>query len=173
MALRRAGWHVSGIDGSGPAAEQALALGAIDAIGLDPAAEVTFIATPVSAVPAAARQALEATPGVVTDVGSVKAPIVDAVGDRAEVLVDGGIRRGTHVLRALALGARAVLVGRPIYWALTLGGSEGVKAALFHLRDELSEAMLLAGAASLGELSRELLLGRGTGALRAGFPRAG
>jgi 4-hydroxymandelate oxidase len=83
--------------------------------------------------------------------------VVDAVGNRGEVLVDGGIRRGTHVLRALAMGARAVLVGRPLFWALALGGADGVAAALEHLRGELSEAMELAGCRSTAEISRELL----------------
>src|SRR5205085_2062308 len=52
-------------------------------------------------------------------------PIVDAVGDRLEVIVDGGIRRGTDVVKALALGARAVMVGRPALWGLAVGGAEG------------------------------------------------
>src|SRR5256885_4737847 len=52
-------------------------------------------------------------------------PIVEAAGDRLEVLVDGGIRRGTDVLKALALGARAALVGRPVLWGLSVGGEAG------------------------------------------------
>ena len=51
-----------------------------------------------------------------------------------EVLVDGGVRRGTDVLKALALGARAVLVGRPVLWGLTLDGADGVRAVLQHIR---------------------------------------
>jgi prephenate dehydrogenase len=81
MALRRAGWHVTGTDADASAGEAALAMGAIDAIGTDPEAEVTFVATPVRAVADAARAALAAGGGVVTDVGSVKASVVDAVGD--------------------------------------------------------------------------------------------
>ena len=87
----------------------------------------------------------------------VLSEVVDAVGSRCEVLVDGGIRRGTHVLRALAMGARAVLVGRPLFWGLALGGASGVHAVLRHLRDELSIAMELAGCPSISEISRDLL----------------
>ena len=85
-------------------------------------------------------------------------PIVYAVDGRAEVLIDGGIRRGTDVLKALALGARAALVGRPILWGLTLGGAEGVRAVLQHIRAELDLAFALAGCASVSDVSRELVL---------------
>jgi isopentenyl diphosphate isomerase/L-lactate dehydrogenase-like FMN-dependent dehydrogenase len=54
--------------------------------------------------------------------------VVQAVGERAEVYVDGGIRRGTDILKALALGARAVMIGRPMLWGLTTGGADGVRA---------------------------------------------
>jgi prephenate dehydrogenase len=81
LALRRAGWHVTALDPDAAALATALELGAIDATGRDPDAEVTFVATPVRAVAAAASAALAAGPGVVTDVGSVKASIVEAVGD--------------------------------------------------------------------------------------------
>lgn len=81
LALRRAGWHVTGTDRREDEAAAALAIGAIDAIGVDPDAAITFIATPVRAVAEAARGALAASTGIVTDVGSVKASIVDAVGD--------------------------------------------------------------------------------------------
>jgi prephenate dehydrogenase len=77
-ALRDAGWHVTGTDHDAERVARALELGVIDAAGTDPAAEITFVAVPVSAVPAAAREAL-AQGGVVTDVGSVKAPVVAAV----------------------------------------------------------------------------------------------
>jgi prephenate dehydrogenase len=79
--LRRAGWHVCGSDQDPPRADRARAAGVIDAVGVDPDAEVTFVATPVQAVVEAASKALAATAGVVTDVGSVKASIVSAVDD--------------------------------------------------------------------------------------------
>ncbi len=82
LALRRAGWHVTGHDADEQAASAALAMGAVDAVGVDPEAAVTFVATPVRAVVDAARRALQDTAGIVTDVGSVKASIVEAVGDR-------------------------------------------------------------------------------------------
>ncbi|HLM28419.1 MAG TPA: prephenate dehydrogenase/arogenate dehydrogenase family protein, partial [Acidimicrobiales bacterium] len=81
MRLRREGWHVTGRDRDLARASRALALGALDAVGDDPEADVTFVATPVRAVAEEARAALAAGPGLVTDVGSVKASIVDAVAD--------------------------------------------------------------------------------------------
>lgn len=81
LALRRAGWWVSGEDRDPARIDRAREVGAIDARGHDPLAEVTFIATPVGEVVEAARRALDAGPGVVTDVGSVKKHIVAAVGD--------------------------------------------------------------------------------------------
>jgi prephenate dehydrogenase len=81
LALRRKGWHVTGHDQDESTAARALELGALDAVGRDPQAEITFLATPVRAVVAAAQEALAAGPGIVTDVGSVKGSIVDAVGD--------------------------------------------------------------------------------------------
>ncbi len=89
--------------------------------------------------------------------------VVRAVGGRAEVLVDGGFRRGTDVLKALALGARAVLVGRPILWGLTLDGADGVRAVLRHLREELDLAMALAGCATVDAATPDLIYSmRGT-----------
>jgi 4-hydroxymandelate oxidase len=82
---------------------------------------------------------------------------VDAVGGRAEVYVDGGIRRGTHVLKALALGARAVLVGRPILWGLAVAGHAGVAAVLAMLGNELERAMCLAGIPDLGSIRASLV----------------
>jgi 4-hydroxymandelate oxidase len=84
--------------------------------------------------------------------------VVDAIEGRAEVLLDGGVRRGTDVLKALALGARAVLVGRPVLWGLTLDGANGVRAVLQHLRSELDLAMALSGCASVGDITRDLIL---------------
>jgi prephenate dehydrogenase len=81
LALRLAGWFVTGADVDEGTAGRALALGAVDALGLDPGAAVTFIATPVGAVPTAAREVLRATVGAVTDVGGVKASVVAAVDD--------------------------------------------------------------------------------------------
>src|SRR5215207_6629337 len=81
MRLRREGWHVTGRDRDLARASRALALGALDAVGDDPEADVTFVATPVRAVAEEAKAALAAGPGLVTDVGSVKASIVDAVAD--------------------------------------------------------------------------------------------
>ncbi len=78
-ALRRAGWHVSGSDRDERVAARAVDLGIVDAVGIDPAAEVTFVATPVGVIPAVARDALANGPGAVTDVAGVKASVVRAV----------------------------------------------------------------------------------------------
>ena len=71
--------------------------------------------------------------------------IADAVGDRLEVYLDGGVRRGADVLKALALGARATFIGRPIFWGLSVAGEDGVRHCLEILRQELSVAMGLCG----------------------------
>lgn len=84
--------------------------------------------------------------------------ITDAVEGRIEVLLDGGVRRGTDVLKALAFGARAVLLGRPVLWGLALGGAEGVTATLTLLRAELSLALALAGCTNVQAIPRSLLL---------------
>jgi 4-hydroxymandelate oxidase len=78
--------------------------------------------------------------------------VVDAVGGRAEVLLDGGIRRGTDVAIALALGARAVLVGRPVVWGLAVRGADGVRHVLELLTAELLVALALLGCSSPGGL---------------------
>ena len=83
--------------------------------------------------------------------------VVAAVGDRVPVLVDGGLRRGTDVLKALALGASGVLVGRPVLWGLATGGAEGVRRVLIGLQEELVRAMALCGATSIAELTPDLI----------------
>jgi 4-hydroxymandelate oxidase len=83
--------------------------------------------------------------------------VAEGVAGRAALLVDGGIRRGTDVVKALALGADAVLVGRPILWGLAAGGERGVAGVLEILRSELDLAMGLCGARSIGEITRDLV----------------
>jgi 4-hydroxymandelate oxidase len=83
--------------------------------------------------------------------------VVEAVADRAEVYVDGGVRRGTDVVKALALGARAVLLGRPILWGLAVNGEQGVVDALSLLRDEIDLAMGLCGCRNVSEITRDLI----------------
>jgi 4-hydroxymandelate oxidase len=85
--------------------------------------------------------------------------IVAAVGDRAEVLMDGGVRRGTDILKALALGAKAVSIGRPVLWGLAVAGETGVQHVIEILRDELSLAMALSGCAKLPDIDRSLVMG--------------
>jgi 4-hydroxymandelate oxidase len=84
--------------------------------------------------------------------------IVEAVGERMEVLVDGGIRRGTDVLKALALGASAVLIGRPYLWGLALDGADGVARVVDMLRDELRSAMEQCGVADVRRVDRSLVV---------------
>jgi isopentenyl diphosphate isomerase/L-lactate dehydrogenase-like FMN-dependent dehydrogenase len=83
--------------------------------------------------------------------------VVAAVAGRCPVLFDGGVRRGTDVLKALALGAAAVLVGRPILWGLAVGGAAGAARVLEILQHELSTAMALAGCASLADVGGDLV----------------
>ena len=89
----------------------------------------------------------------------VLAEVVAAVAGRAEVFVDGGIRRGTDVLKALALGARAVLLGRPPIWGLAVGGTQGARHVLELIGGELDLAMALAGCRSVGEITSDLIVG--------------
>lgn len=83
--------------------------------------------------------------------------VVRAVGGRCDVLMDGGVRRGTDVLKALALGARAVLVGRPVFWGLAAAGEQGVHHLLSLLREELELAMALAGRPTLKDIDASLV----------------
>jgi isopentenyl diphosphate isomerase/L-lactate dehydrogenase-like FMN-dependent dehydrogenase len=83
--------------------------------------------------------------------------VAAAVGNLCEVYVDGGIRRGGDVLKAIALGARAVLVGRAILWGLCVAGEQGATSVLEILRRELDEAMLLCGCTKLGDIDGSLL----------------
>jgi 4-hydroxymandelate oxidase len=96
---------------------------------------------------------LDTTPATI----SVLPEIVDAVAGAVEVYVDGGIRRGTDVLKAMAYGARAVFVGRPILWGLAVGGEAGVKSVLEMLRQEFDLAMALSGCPSLNAITRDLV----------------
>lgn len=81
--------------------------------------------------------------------------VVGAVDDEIEVYLDGGIRRGTDVLIALALGASGVFVGRPILWSLAVNGAEGVRRALSLLKNEIDNAMALCGVRSIQEIDQE------------------
>jgi L-lactate dehydrogenase (cytochrome) len=83
--------------------------------------------------------------------------IVQAAGDRLEVILDGGIRRGVHVLKALACGARACSIGRPYLYGLSAGGEAGVAKALGILRDELVTAMQLSGCADIPSITEALV----------------
>lgn len=83
--------------------------------------------------------------------------VVEAVAGRLPVLMDGGVRRGTDVLKAMALGAAAVLVGRPAAWGLAAEGEDGVAGVLGILRAEVENAMALTGCRSIAEIGRELV----------------
>lgn len=84
--------------------------------------------------------------------------VVEAVAGRADVYMDSGVRRGTDVLKALALGAKAVLIGRPYAWALAADGEAGVRQAIEFLREELLNAMLSTGCAKLSDIRPSLLM---------------
>ncbi|MEO8548925.1 MAG: alpha-hydroxy acid oxidase [Kofleriaceae bacterium] len=96
---------------------------------------------------------LDASPATI----DVLARVVAAVDGRAEVYLDGGVRRGSDVIVALALGARAILVGRPILWGLAAGGRAGVAHALGLLRRELDLAMALCGCPNVAAITRDLV----------------
>ena len=91
------------------------------------------------------------------------AEVVAAAGGRTEVWVDGGVRRGLDIAIALALGARGVLVGRPVYWALAVGGQAGVERALAILRDEFEIALALLGTRTPADIGPEHLVDPGAG----------
>lgn len=84
--------------------------------------------------------------------------VVKAVADEVPVLIDGGVRRGTDVLKALCLGARGVLIGRPFLYALAVGGADGVTSMLEMLHQEIEVSMSLLGVKSLSELNEDLLI---------------
>jgi 4-hydroxymandelate oxidase len=89
---------------------------------------------------------IEALPGV-----------AEAVDGRITVLLDGGIRRGTDVLKAMALGAKAVLIGRPYVWGLAVGGAAGVSEVVRILRDELRAALALCGISEIARITRDVI----------------
>ena len=86
--------------------------------------------------------------------------IVDAAGAAMPVLFDGGVRRGTDALTALALGARMVLLGRPPLWGLAAAGADGVEGLLRTTTEELAHAMALAGRPRLADLDRSVVRAR-------------
>ncbi len=81
--------------------------------------------------------------------------IADAVGGKLEIILDGGIRRGTHVLKALSLGATACSFGKGFLFALGAGGQKGVEAMLQRMHDEIRRDMILLGCKSVKELSKK------------------
>jgi (S)-2-hydroxy-acid oxidase len=99
-----------------------------------------------------ARQ-LDTTPSTI----EVLPEIVRAVAGRCEVYLDGGVSRGTDILKALALGARAVFVGRPVLWGLAHSGEEGVYKAIGQLKDEFELAMRLSGCVTLSDIKPSLV----------------
>jgi 4-hydroxymandelate oxidase len=94
----------------------------------------------------------------VTPLGALP-EVVAAIGDRAEVWVDGGVRRGLDIAIALALGARGVLLGRPVFWALAAGGQPAVERALAIVREEFEIAMALLGTPTVADITRAHLVG--------------
>ena len=83
--------------------------------------------------------------------------VVDAVDGQAEVYLDGGIRRGSDILKALALGARAVLIGRPMFWGLAVNGEEGLRHIIQILRDEFESTMGLCGKPDIASIDRSVI----------------
>jgi len=94
--------------------------------------------------------------GAIASVDALPA-VVDEVAGRVPIFLDGGVRRGTDVLIALAMGATAVGIGRPVIWGLAVDGETGVGNVLDLLRAELENAMALAGAAAVADVTADLL----------------
>ena len=88
------------------------------------------------------------------------ADIVDAVGDKIEVILDGGVKRGTHVLKALALGAKACSFGKGYLFALAAGGQKGIEAILQKMHDEIRRDMILMGCRSVKDLNKSKIIYR-------------
>jgi len=95
-----------------------------------------------------------------TAVASIRAlpEVVEAVAGRVEVLLDGGVRRGTDVIKALALGARAVLLGRPVVWGLAADGENGARRVLELMRAEIDLAMALCGCPTIDDITSDLVV---------------
>ncbi|XP_023288713.1 hydroxyacid oxidase 1 [Orussus abietinus] len=100
-----------------------------------------------------ARQ-IDGTPATI----EVLAEIVNAVGDKLEVYLDGGITQGTDVLKALGLGAKMVFIGRLMLWGLSYNGEKGARAVLEMMRKEIDKAFALAGCASVKDVSRDMIV---------------
>lgn len=83
--------------------------------------------------------------------------VVKAVGHRLTVMLDGGIRQGTDIFKALALGAKLVFIGRPAIWGLSVDGQRGVENVIEILRKELDVAMTLMGCTNINEITREMV----------------
>ncbi|NXR66007.1 HAOX1 oxidase, partial [Rhadina sibilatrix] len=103
-----------------------------------------------------ARQ-LDGVPATVSTDIDVLPEIVEAVEGKVEVFLDGGVRKGTDVLKALALGAKAVFIGRPVLWGLAYQGEEGAKEVLQMLKEEFRLAMALTGCRRVEEIGRTLI----------------
>lgn len=94
--------------------------------------------------------------------------VAEAVGSQVELLLDGGVRRGAHVLKAVSLGARAVLVGRPYVYGLAMAGTAGVSKVLDIFRDEMARALMLSGYSTVSELGPDWVQNRRTSPLGVG-----
>jgi 4-hydroxymandelate oxidase len=112
----------------------------------------------------------EGLPGALPPI-TVLSEVLDAVGDRAEVYMDSGVRTGVDVLKALALGAKAACVGRPVLWGLTVGGEAGTRDVLEILREELFMAMGLCGVTDVKRVGANVVRSQGGGSLGTAWPR--
>ena len=97
---------------------------------------------------------LDASPAII----DLVAPVADAVGDSIEIYCDGGVRRGSDVVKAVALGADAVMIGRPHLYALAAGGEAGVTQMLDFFQDGIEQTMALTGISTLAEASAEMVV---------------
>ena len=112
-----------------------------------------------SSIPAPVKPEIPSAPGSRSPFDQVKA-ISDAVGDKLEIILDGGVRRGTHVLKALAAGAKACSFGKMFLFSLAAGGQKGVEHLLQNMHDEINRNMVLMGCKNLKELNSSKLIYR-------------
>ena len=122
-------------------------------------AVITCARIKVTSGASVAAQAPTQSASVDTSISTIRAlpEVVDAVQGRLEILLDGGVRRGTDVIKAIALGARAVLVGRPVVWGLAADGEQGARRVLELLRAEIDLAMALCGCPTVSDITRDLV----------------
>jgi 4-hydroxymandelate oxidase len=157
----------AGASAGGPAAQRDIDWASVDTVvkGTSLPVIVKGITRPQDAKEAAARGAKGVVvsnyrggnAAALTGTLLLVAPVVQAVGDQVPVLVDGSFRRGTDILKALGLGAKGVLIGRPVMWGLAAYGADGVQGVVEMLQTELARYMGMCGRPSLAAVNSSIV----------------